>query len=120
MRASLNHVANNNGGWSGHCATESLQSVLFEKLNQHQANALKYMIKKKEEVLVNLANAAGIAYQFVGSAVALWLVRRTPVRVVRVRALDGALRCVLGQDKNKTLIVPLSTQFTAQGSPAMD
>ena len=34
----------------------------------------------------------------VGGAVASWLVRWTPDRTVRVRALAGALRCVLGQD----------------------
>ena len=33
-----------------------------------------------------------------GGAVALWLVRWTPDREVRVRILAGALRCVLGQD----------------------
>ena len=35
---------------------------------------------------------------FVGGAVALWLVRWTPDRAVQVRALAGALHCVLGQD----------------------
>ena len=42
-------------------------------------------------------------------AVASWLVRSTPERAVRARALAGILCCVLGQD---TLLsqCPLSTQ----------
>ena len=53
---------------------------------------------------------------------ASWLVRSTPERVVRVRALAGTLCYVLGQDT--TLMVPLATQVykwvAAGGDPAID
>ena len=46
----------------------------------------------------NLEKFNLISTNLLGGAVAEWLVRWTPDRTVRVRALAGALRCVLGQD----------------------
>ena len=56
-------------------------------MDQTSDNLLNGEIHKKESG----------AY-IVGGAVAKCLVHWTPDRVVRVRALAGALRCALGQD----------------------
>ena len=58
-------------------------------------------------------------------AVASWLVRSTPDRVVRVRGLAGTLRCVLGQDTllSRCLSPPrckIGYRRNAGGNPAMD
>ena len=60
-------------------------------------------------------------------AVASWLVRSTPERAVRVRALAGDI-VLCSWARHITLTVPLSTQvykmvtgeFNAGGNPAMD
>ena len=64
---------------------------------------------------------------FVGGAVASWLVRSTPERVVRVRALAGDI-VLCSWARHLTLTVPLSTQvykwvpanLMLVGNPAMD
>ena len=63
----------------------------------------------------------------VGGAVASWLVRSTPDRAVRVRALAGDI-VLCSWARHLTLTAPLSTQvykwvpakFNAGGNPAMD
>ena len=63
----------------------------------------------------------------VGGAVASWLVRSTPERAVRVRALAGDI-VVCSWARHFTLTVPLSTQvykwvpanLMPGGNPAMD
>ena len=52
-----------------------------------------------------------------GSAVASWLVRSSPDRAVRVRALAGDI-VLCSWARHLTLTVPLSTH--AGGNPAMD
>ena len=67
------------------------------------------------------------AKRFVGGAVASWLVRSSPDRAVRVRALAGDL-VLCSWARNFTLTVPLSTQvykwvpanLMLGGNPAMD
>ena len=68
-----------------------------------------------------------ILYSFVGGAVASWLVRSSPDRAVRVRALAGDT-VLCSWARHFTLTVPLFTQlkkwvltkFIAGGYPAMD
>ena len=60
----------------------------------------------------------------VGGAVASWLVRSSPDRAVRVRALAGDIM-LCSWARHFTLTVPLSTQvgtgeLNAGGNPAMD
>ena len=63
----------------------------------------------------------------VGGAVASWLVRSTPERAVRVRALAGDI-VLCSWARHFTLTVPLSTQvykwvpanLMLRGNPAMD
>ena len=73
------------------------------------------------------SNEKEILEYFVGSAVASWLVRPSPDRAVRVRALAGdVVLCSLA--RHLTLTVPLSTQvykwvpanLMLGGNPAMD
>ena len=54
-------------------------------------------------IIYFINNVILLGYWQMGGAVALWLVRWTPDRAVRVRALAGALRCFLRQD---TLLPP--------------
>ena len=64
---------------------------------------------------------------FVGGAVASWLARSTPKRVLRVRALAGDI-VLCSWARHFTLMVPLSTQvykwvpanLMLGGNPAMD
>ena len=66
-------------------------------------------------------------YAAVGGAVASWLVRSTPERAVRVRALAGDI-VLCSWTRHFTLTVPLSTQvykwvpanLMLGGNPAMD
>jgi len=46
----------------------------------------------------------------VGSTVDSWLVRSSPDRAVRVRAMSGDIVCVLGEDIYSHSASPLSTQ----------
>ena len=63
-----------------------------------------------------------------GGAVTSWLVRSTPERAVRVRALAGDIIVLCSWASHFTLTVPLSTQvyewvamnFMLGGDPAMD
>ena len=65
--------------WDGE-ATEILKELLQVTILQLELNFLSLPLKT------------------VGGAVTEWLVRWTPDRTVRILALAGALRCVLGQD----------------------
>ena len=65
-------------------------------------------------------------FHFVGGAVASWLVRLTPERVVQVRALAGDI-VLCSWARYFTLTVPLSTQVykwvpanLVLGNPVMD
>ena len=55
-----------------------------------------YYANKKSDDVINRSTKR--FFKLMGGAVAKWLVHWTPDRAVRVRALAGALCCVLGQD----------------------
>ena len=66
---------------------------LIYLLNRNKNYGVNGEVKSSKSMLINTGYL-----NLLGGAVASWLVRSTPERAVRVRALPGTVCCVLGQD----------------------